>query len=293
MELGAKVRRVLDALRTLDVGKAHESAAELARRSPDDSDTLALAELTASLLTAEDLDGLAKAYRNQRPPHRLVTAPVAADASLLERSLRAAAFAIGERAERERGGAADAGGWPVARFYVEAGEAGPARSAAEAALRERGESALLLACLADSYALVGDEPARVEARDLYRQAFVLDPGSVDLSLLVDQEVRDLPSLAEVEYEIEGDATPWLAALGYLEGLLPIAHIDESAFARIGEEELFAQPAQPGNPESFYHYLQVSESYRFFGERGDAIRLEARRRLKTIAPELYTHYLQRF
>jgi len=293
MELGAKVRRVLDALRALDVGQAHEGAAELARRSPEDSDILALAELTAGLRAAGDLDGLGQAYRSQRPPHRLVTAQLTAEAPLLERGLRAAAFAIGERAERERGGAAEVGGWPVARFYLEAGEAGPARSSAEAALRERGESALLLTCLADSYALVGDEPSRVEARDLYRQAFVLDPVSVDLSLLVDREVRDLPSLAEVEYEIEGDPTPWLAAVGYLEGLLPIAHIDESAFARMGEEELFAPPALPGSPEGFYHYLQVSESHRFFGERGGAIRLEARRRLKTIAPELYAHYLQRF
>lgn len=296
-EFGIKVRRGLDALGRLDGSAALREFGELARRSPSNGgyrDAAALAERLHA--AGDDLDSLCRAYFE----HRRAVPAMSADsededegADIRREGRRVVARAIAERAERERGPGGRAAGMPIARLFVEAGDATRARACAEAALRADGESADLLACLGDAYALEGDEGSRAEARDLYRRALLLDPKAVDLTLVVDSEVRDLRSLAELEYEVPGEPEPWLVTVGFLERVLPIAHYDEEDFARLGPEGMLSVAVEPGSASVFYHYLRVSESHHSFGPHGEALRLEARKRLKQIAPKLYAHYLARF
>jgi hypothetical protein len=296
-DLGVKVRRALDALGHLDTVAARKELGELAKRYPSNAYYAAALTFVEQIdSTAPGLDERVAAHLRGAPEARRASASAeegVEHAELPELCCRAVALGLAERAERERGPAAEAGGVPVARLYVEARDSARARAAAESALRAGGESAGLVACLADSFALDDDPLAKAEARDLYRKALVLDPHAVDLTLVVDSDVRDLRSLAETEYEVPGDPVGWLATVGYLERVLPIAHFDEGDFARLGEDGLLDVPAVPEGAQAFYHYMRVSESHQFFGDRGDAIRLEARKRLKTICAAMYAKYLERF
>jgi tetratricopeptide (TPR) repeat protein len=303
-DLGVKVRRGLEALRLLELGPARKEFAELAKRYPSNRGYQSALAMTDALAAAgEDLDRLAGAHQELKRQIGVKVqkaSPGSEEAEVVAMCFHVMALALAERARRERGEGGQAGGLPVARFYVDAREAAQARACAEAALATDGESAAVLACLADAYSLEADaQPAeqqgriRAEARDLYRRALVLDPQAVDLEAVVDLEVRDLVSLAELEYEVPGEPREWLATVGFLEGVLPIAHYSEADFARLGEEGLLAVPAGHEDSRAFYHYLRVSESHPSFGERADALRLEARKRLKLIAPTLYARYLQRF
>ena len=304
MDLGVKVRRGLEALRLLDLGPARKEFAELAKRYPSNRGYQRVLAMTDALATAgDDLDRLAEAHRALRQQARGTAqqaSPGNGEAEIVALAFRVMALGLAQRVRQERGEAGQAGGLPVARFFVDAGEPAQARACAEKALLLQGESAPLLACLADAFSLEADAlPAeeqgrlRAEARDLYRRALILDPQAVDLAAVVDLEVRDLVSLAELEYEVPGEPREWLAAVGFLEGVLPIARYDEADFARLGEVGLLGVPATSDDSRAFYHYLKVSESHPSFGSRADVLRLEARKRLKLISPTLYARYLQRF
>lgn len=297
-DLASKVRRGLDSLRSLDFAGSTREFADLAARDPDDP-FLAWARDLAQRLSAagSDLDALVRSFedarRELRPPIVEVEEESAARSDLPDRLRSVLARTLAERAEEKRGTAGRAGGIPVARLWIEAGDATRARACAEAILAAEGESAELIACLADAYFVSGDTAMRAEARDLYRRALVLDPHGLDLSAIVDPEVRDLLPLAEMEYEVPGDPVEWLAIVGFLERVLPIAHFGEADWARAGERGLLEPPVVEEDPRSFYHYLRVSESWQVFGDRGEALRVEARKRLKAVAPEVYARYLQRF
>jgi hypothetical protein len=296
-ERGIKVRRGLESLRELDFTGAGKEFSELAKRYPANQAYQASLRITEKMSKeARDLDRLTRTYlesrRAWRPPPQDPSGN-GSHSDLPELCLRSCAYAVAKRAERERGASGEAGGVPLARLFVEAGEAARARACAEAALRERGESAPLLACLANAYSLDEQNRFLAEARDLYRRAFVLDPHAVDFESIVDGAVRDLVSLAELEYEVPGDPLEWLPTVGFLERVLPIAHIDEAEVASKGIEGLMEAPVTPEDSRSFYHYLRVTESCHNFGVRGEAIRIEARKRLKAIAPQLYAKYLKRF
>jgi hypothetical protein len=297
-DLASKVRRGLDSLRSLDLEGARREFADLARRDPADPFLAWARELVHRLSgVGSDFDGLVQAFegarRDLRPPIVEVEEESAGHSDLPDRVRRELARTLAERAEEKRGSAGRAGGVPVARLWIEASDADRARTCAEAILGAEGESAELVACLADAYFVSGDAVMRAEARDLYRRALVLDPRGFDLAAVVDPEVRDLLSLAELEYEVPGDPVEWLATVGFLERVLPIAHFGEADWARAGERGLLEPPVVEEDPRSFYHYLRVSESWQVFGDRGEALRVEARKRLKAVAPEVYARYLQRF
>jgi hypothetical protein len=295
-ERGVKVRRGLESLRSLDPRAALKEFAELAKRYPANSGYQASSGIAGQLVqSAKDLDAMAQVcleWRRtlRRPAHNGANGSAP---ELAEQCLRASAAAIATRAEEERGPVGEVGGVPVARLWVEAGDAARARACAESAMRERGELPVLLVCLANAYSLDPENRWTAEARDLYRRAFVDAARAIEPLSVVDGAVRDLFSLAETEYEVPGEPEDWIPTVGFLERVLPIAHIDSREYEERGAGALLAIPAAPEDARSFYHYLRVSESCPLFGFSGESLRIESRKRLKSIAPHLYAKYLKRF
>jgi hypothetical protein len=61
---------------------------------------------------------------------------------------------------------------------------------------------------------------RLVSRQHYRDALLLDPFDPALDGVVDEDVAALPTVAELEVEVEGDPRAWCAPVGIVAGVLP-------------------------------------------------------------------------
>ncbi|MHB1843336.1 MAG: hypothetical protein ACYCWW_00695, partial [Deltaproteobacteria bacterium] len=118
------------------------------------------------------------------------------------------------------------------------------------------------------------------ARLEWARAAVDGPGAVDWERLADPEVAALPSIATSEYQVEGDAVGWVAAVGTVEGLFPWPT------PRLFELSRAAETLPAGLR---FHRLLCDER----AARPLAERAALRRALKALCPPLLAAYLERW
>jgi len=61
---------------------------------------------------------------------------------------------------------------------------------------------------------------RLASRQHYRDALLLDPFDLALDGVTDEDVAALPTVAELEVEVDGDPRAWCAPVGIVAGVLP-------------------------------------------------------------------------
>lgn len=166
-------------------------------------------------------------------------------------------------------------GEPAGYYLLAAGMPAAARASLETAA-SRGRHAHVLFLLADACATLR-LPA---ARSLYLEALLLDPFDQALATAVDPVVRELPELADDEFELDPPAA-WAAPVGLVAGVLPRPTIDMVA-------ALLAHPAATAALTSARRFVQAFVQ----AEEGAADVVEARRTMKQLAPSLFERYLRR-
>lgn len=103
---------------------------------------------------------------------------------------------------------------------------------------------------------------------MYRDALARSPLQVDIAAVADMAVRDLPSLADEDYELPSPTVEWAAAVGLIEGVfIPPSTVPEES------EEL-----PPG--VRFYRWMVAEKA-----ARNDAERIACRRAMKALSPGL--------
>jgi hypothetical protein len=101
------------------------------------------------------------------------------------------------------------------RLLLEAQEIGQAKRVLLAIPGPPGAAALF--ALGDVESAGGDRSA---ARRTYRDALLLDPFDPALDGVADEEVAALPTVAELEVEVDADPRAWCAPVGIVAGVLP-------------------------------------------------------------------------
>jgi hypothetical protein len=168
------------------------------------------------------------------------------------------------------------------RLLLEAGEAEEAKSVLLGVPGRPGAEALFT--LGDVEAVLGD---RVASRRHYRDALLLDPFDGAFDRVADEDVRGLPSLAELEAEVEGDPRAWCAPVGIIAGVL--ARPREP----LGDRPLPAGASADGalaRARDFVDALVSVGSPHVPADR-DAV-IEARRRMKRASAPLFAWYMAR-
>ena len=190
---------------------------------------------------------------------------------------------VARAAERRWGPAARVGGDPVGLHWLLAGRPDRAEPALALHLAREPTDARAHGYLGDARTLTGD---RAGARVAYRQAFALEPRAVDRERLVDPALRDLAVVAATEYEVAGDPFEWVAAVGVVEGTLPLPEPELPSAAPPVSLDL-VEPATVDVPRGlrFYRLLVHERS-----ARGHERRVELRGAMKRLCPALLAAYL---
>ncbi len=147
-----------------------------------------------------------------------------------------------------------------------------------------------LAYFGDSTFLLGDQDT---ARELYREAFLEGPETVDWSHLADPVLKELISYAEGEADDPDELLPWLSVWGWLQGIFTL-DFNELNNDRSGFLESLAQADTEGGLASsqlWFRYLRYAEFLRrTSGDRQELIR--ARRRMRELNGELFERYMRK-
>ena len=261
------------ARRAADEGKSDEvrtRGAELIARYPDDpavrrdvsalEDAVSPFERAAGLPASERAEALLAALRSA-PPSGAVRAAL----------LRAVANAV--RAARGDAGLVD--GLPGGHFLLLAGDLDRAETSLRNAVAEQ-PTARLTAFLADVLSARADHAA---AHPLFLRALLDDPHDVRFDALLDAEIARLPTVAELEIEIEEDPTAWAAPVALVTGVLPIQEaLFEATTVSRSNDRLSA-------PRAFVEAMKRAHS-------PDDDGIAARRAMKRLCPPLFAAYLER-
>ncbi len=180
--------------------------------------------------------------------------------------------------EGEGGAGAVFKGVPAGFHWLRAGDAVKAEQSLRATLLNDAGNSRARGYLGDS--LVAQNRATL-GRNEYRDAFASRPGDVDLASMIDRDVRDLVTIAEVEYEVAGLPVEWVAATGLLEGVFIPPHDPPSDW--LDAERLGGVAAGV----QFYRWL-VQE----IASRSDTDRVRCRRAMKALCPQMLKVLLER-
>ena len=129
------------------------------------------------------------------------------------------------------------------------------------------------------------------ARELYREAFLRDPLTVDLPHLADRAIQELIVEADSEVDEPSEILPWLPVWGWLGNVFTLGlndlHDDRSGFlASLTEAE-----ARLTAPQLWFEYLRYAEFLRS-SHRDDQGLIRARRRMKEINGEMFGRYMKK-
>jgi tetratricopeptide (TPR) repeat protein len=131
------------------------------------------------------------------------------------------------------------------------------------------------------------------ARELYREAFLRDPLSVDLAHLADNTIRELISEAESEMDEPSDILPWLPVWGWLRNVFTLdlndLLADRSGYLQSLTEAESAERLT--SPQLWFEYLRYAEFLRS-SHRDDQELIRARRRMKEINGEMFGRYMKK-
>jgi tetratricopeptide (TPR) repeat protein len=259
-----------EALRSFDLEGAAEALDRAVRRYPGDLPLRERREVVARLA-----DRLRREIGKKRSMAEALAAMAGTVPAFLEIQWHRR---LAESMEAESGPGATFDGISAGLHWLRAGEAVRAEQSLRSTLARDPSDCRTFGYLAD--ALVAQQRLS-EARIAYRDALAASPRDVDFVNLADAAVRDLPRLAEYEYEVSDPPVEWAAAVGLIEGLfIPppvVRHQDSPAPTVIAR-------LAPGL--QFYRWL-VAE--RAAGD--DEERIACRRAMKALSPRLLQRLLQ--
>lgn len=265
--------RLEEARRALAEGRTQDACRELFRLRdcfPEDPGIAAELDLAQTLMHGlGEIEALAPGER----PGPLVELARATTGGLRAALLRRAAATL-----RQAGGpAALLDDKAASVLLLEAGDVHTAWAAAVEAARD-SRRARFLAYLADVEHRL-DHKSRALAR--YREALAFDPHDVDWDELTNDDVKALPDIARTELELE-DGVAWAAPVGVVLHVLPVGDPPPSSAPGEGLPEA---PAELEHARDFLRALVQATQ-----DRG-ANALDARRRMRALAPQLLAAYLQ--
>jgi hypothetical protein len=185
-------------------------------------------------------------------------------------------FRIAELAELDPGQAYVAGE-PIGFHWLAAGQSARAIQASRVALAAATSDGRARAVLADALYMSGEgESARRE----YLRAFMDDPAAIPLDRLADPAVARLADLARHEYDLDEPVAGWIPAVGIVERIFPLPH---PALPGLSPES-----PDPARPRAFVEFIARERAGRTLDERVDA-----RRKMKALAPLLFDAYLRAY
>jgi tetratricopeptide (TPR) repeat protein len=268
----SRITRARNAMAELDLTGAERAYSECLSRYPDD------AEARQGL---DDVRRLAEIFSTHGGEKNGVAAWLGLKEIIVDTTKAAWHRRLAEAAEHRDGPGCEVDGVPVGLHYLAAGNLQEAERAIRDALRRSRDDARLTAYLGDVLFEMNEIPL---ARRSYLCAFLAEPERVDLGHLKDPDVASLLAIAENEYEIEGDVSDWIAAVGVVEGLFPVP-----GRTLPGLDDPMSATLSSRTPGSLFYKLICDErSARELDER-----VTLRRQMKAVCPTLFEAYLKRF
>jgi hypothetical protein len=266
-----RARRLLIDARARD---AVRELRDLRHRYPDDP--VIGAELELARDVERRLDAVDAAAPGERP-QLLAALARTAPAEHWPALLRRTAAAL-----RQLGPAALLDGRAASVLLLEAGDLDSAQAAAEAAVAASRRARFI--------AYLADVEIRRDlcglARERYRAALAQDPDDIDWDAIADADVRSLPEIARSEFELE-DGVAWSAPVGVILDVLPLGQTPAISSS-------VAAAPQSGTTPLDRAQRFLSALVRDRHEPGRSVsraRLEARREMRALAPQLMAAYLE--
>ena len=258
------------AIEIFDLDAAAASLRETMHSYPSDAALRERAELVAKLAASQR-----KAREKTKSPSRALAALAPEIPTFLEKVWH---HRLAELMEEEHGLGAVVDSVPAGLHWLRAGEPTHAEDSLRRTLELDPSNCTARGALAEALFAQGRQH---ESRVIYRDALAMSPSDVDLRCAGDISVRDLPGLAEEDYELPGDPIGWAAAIGLLEGVfIPSATVPEDWLA---PENLEGYP--PG--VQFYRWLVAEKA-----APDDTKRIACRRAMKALNPRLMKELLAR-
>jgi len=258
------------AIETFDLDVAAGALRETMRSYPSDAALRERAELVAKLAASQR-----EARKKTKSPSRALAALAPEIPSFLEKAWH---HRLAELMEEEHGPGAVIDAVPAGLHWLRAGEPTRAEDSLRRTLELDPSDCTARGVLAEA---LFAQDRQHESRLIYRDALAVSPRDVDLRSAEDISVRDLPGLAEEEYELPGDPVEWAAAIGLLEGVfIPPATVPEDWLA---PENL--EGHSPG--VQFYRWLVAEKA-----AQDDTKRIACRRAMKALSPRLMKELLAR-
>jgi hypothetical protein len=271
--------RIEGARRALAEGRAEDAfhqLMQLRRSYPDDAAIASeLERIRALLMRLGQVDAMAPSER----PEALVTLVRLADSCARPWLLRRAAIALREAS----GSTGLVEGKPASVLFLEAGDLHTAWAVAADAVRDSARPRFL-AYLADVEHRLDQ---RSRARMRYRDALATDPYDVDWDALADDDVQALPDIARTEFELD-DGVAWAAPVGVVMKVLPIGEPPPSEPPSIELPSVGCATREHAELERSRAFLRAL--LRAVRESGPAT-IDARRRMRSLAPQLLASYLE--
>jgi tetratricopeptide (TPR) repeat protein len=186
-------------------------------------------------------------------------------------------------------------GTPLGLIPLLAGRADRAIALLQAFIAAEPEDAKAYGYLGDAYAGRGDlRPARI----CYREAFVLDPGAVDLKRLRDPGLREMLSEAAADDDGEPSAIEWLPVRAQLSGIFErrvLRNMEEvkQGLQRYLELEKKYRRGADGTlvPRLFYHAMVLSDNASMLRFVKQVDLAEIRRMMKGWNPALFARHMR--
>lgn len=258
-----------EALRSFDLETATEALSKVIRRYPTDTTLLKRAEVVARLTDR---------LRRERHKGKSMVRALATLQGLVPAFLAAQWHRrLAESMEAEGGPGATFDGIPAGLHWLRADDAVRAEQSLRFTVANAPSDYRMRGYLADALAA---QQRFSEARVEYRDVLSIAPWDVDFTNLIDIAVRDLPRLAQYEYEVSGPPVEWAASVGLLEAtFLPPPIRDRNWLDPTVLERLV-----PGL--RFYRWLVAERT-----ERDDEKRVACRREMKALDSNLLKRLLR--
>jgi len=262
------------ALESFDLEGASEALTEAVRLYPADNELRERATLVGKL---------AGALRDARDRHKSAAEALSAIAGEVPAFLMGMWHRhVAELMEREGGSGSVLHGIPAGFHWLHAGDAALAEQSLRATLAtlddDREACCRARAYLGDALIVLG---RRNEALLEYREAIANCPTAVDWPKILDVSVRDLPAIAELDYEVPSNPADWAAAIGLIDGVF----IPPSIMPEDWLEASVLDGLSAG--QRFYRWM-VAES----AARENSDRIACRRSMKALSSRLLLEILAR-